>query len=604
MIGTSRAPRLRRLTVAAGAATLLGVSALAITPQAAHADPFVTTSLSGTLSANDIALDLVGAGVTVDNVSYTGANVAAGRFAGGSGIIDFDSGVLLSSGDVSGVVGPNNQSNKSTSNATPGDATLSAFSGQTTHDAAVLEFDFVPNGDQVFFEYVFSSEEYNEFVGQFNDTFAFFVNGTNCATIGDPAQPVSINTVNNATNSASYIDNGDGTPHLNTQMDGLTVTLTCAATVIPNDVNHIKLAIADAGDSIYDSNVFLKAGSFSTTPPTAHTTGVVYSGALSAQYSDAANLAATLTDTTDSLPIQGATLGFTLGALTPSAGPTDAAGWVSTSTGPIMALPGSISTVDTSFAGATIAGVEYGPSSDSDAFALAKEDCTMSYTGDVDVLPATNTNLRAQLGEPDSSPGDWSAKPVVFTLTDGASVSTTYNALTNGDGLAETNVAIPSGVYGVVASFAGDDYYHACESPRAPDTLLVVQAAGQKVTGGGWFSSPHRTNFGFNLIPEAGGLWKGQIQVRVTNSKSRFHGNTVTSATKLADNSWRWTGTGRWNGETGYTYEVTVVDNGSSGSKKGDTIRLKIYPTGSPGNPVYDSAAAAALKGGNITVHK
>ena len=34
------------------------------------------------------------------------------------------------------------------------------------------------------------------------------------------------------------------------------------AKVNPGDTNHIKLAIADAGDRILDSNVFLKAGSF------------------------------------------------------------------------------------------------------------------------------------------------------------------------------------------------------------------------------------------------------------------------------------------------------------------------------------------------------
>ena len=56
-------------------------------------------------------------------------------------------------------------------------------------------FNFVPDASSVEFRYVFSSEEYNEFVGQgFNDLFGFFVNGTNCATIG--GAPVSVDTVN------------------------------------------------------------------------------------------------------------------------------------------------------------------------------------------------------------------------------------------------------------------------------------------------------------------------------------------------------------------------------------------------------------------------
>jgi hypothetical protein len=47
-------------------------------------------------------------------------------------------------------------------------------------------------------------------------------------------------------------------------MDGLTVLLQCKANVTPNATNHIKLAIADTGDSAYDSNVLIKAGSLST----------------------------------------------------------------------------------------------------------------------------------------------------------------------------------------------------------------------------------------------------------------------------------------------------------------------------------------------------
>ena len=45
-------------------------------------------------------------------------------------------------------------------------------------------------------------------------------------------------------------------------MDGLTTVLTCSAPVNPGVTNHMKLAIADASDSRYDSNVFLRAGSF------------------------------------------------------------------------------------------------------------------------------------------------------------------------------------------------------------------------------------------------------------------------------------------------------------------------------------------------------
>ena len=135
----------------------------------------------------------------------------------------------------------------------------------------------MPNADKVFFQYVFASDEYNEFVNSpFNDVFAFFINGVNCATVGTPPVPVSINTINNGnpfgtlpnSHPELYINNDIASgAALNTEMDGLTLVLTCQASVTPNATNHIKLAIADASDHILDANVFLRAGSFSTTPP-------------------------------------------------------------------------------------------------------------------------------------------------------------------------------------------------------------------------------------------------------------------------------------------------------------------------------------------------
>ena len=51
---------------------------------------------------------------------------------------------------------------------------------------------------------------------------------------------------------------------VDTEMDGLTVVLTATAQVNANQTNHIKLAIADAEDDQLDSNVFIKAGSLSS----------------------------------------------------------------------------------------------------------------------------------------------------------------------------------------------------------------------------------------------------------------------------------------------------------------------------------------------------
>jgi hypothetical protein len=233
--------------------------------------------------ATDVAQALVGPGVTISNVSYTGSGVAAGLFSGGTSTVGFDTGVVMSTGNIADVIGPNSSGSTGTDLGTAGDPDLDTFSGFTTQDASVLEFDFTPNADTVYFRYVFSSEEYQEWVNtEYNDTFAFFVNGTNYATVPNPADPtgpglpVSVNTVNNgnpggdttATNPALYVNNdlASGAP-LNIEMDGLTVVLTFMAPVNNGVTNSMKLAIADASDGVWDSAVFIEEGSLTTTPP-------------------------------------------------------------------------------------------------------------------------------------------------------------------------------------------------------------------------------------------------------------------------------------------------------------------------------------------------
>lgn len=576
----------------------------------------VTTDLTGVLEPSDLATQLAGSGVTVSNATLTGVDVAAGNFTGGSGIIGFESGIVLSSGEISDVLGPNDNGGSTQVLGTPGDADLTTLAGVGTRDATILEFDFVPDASQVSFTYVFGSEEYLEFVNSgVNDVFGFFVNGTNCALVeGDP---VSIDTVNTSSNPAFFVDNTDA--HLDTQMDGLTTVLTCSAAVNPNVTNHLKLGIADGGDSVLNSWVLLQAGTLTTSeicdngidddgdtlvdandPDCA--TGVVpttttYTGPASVQYSDSAALSGTLTvGDLDPAGVPGKTLDFTVGSQSTSAGPTNTSG--SASTGLVVdQQPGTVTQVGTSFAGdATRAA-----STDSDPFTILKEDCTLAYSGATTVPGLANTNLAADLGEPDSSLGDRSNKTVTFTVVDASMVSQSFTAVTNAAGHAATGQALPTDVYAVSVSFVGDAFYNACST--AAETLVTVQQAGSKVTGGGWFVNGSRANFGLNLIPQAGGTWKGHVQLRVTNSKAKFHGNTAANAVNLAPNTVRWTGTGRWNGASGYTFEVTVVDNGTSGKKGGDTIEIRIYPTGNPGSLVYTSGGARPLKGGNLVVH-
>lgn len=227
-----------------------------------------TTDLASGLTAADLAQALVGPGISISNVTFTGDNSAGGKFLGGiSEGLGVESGVVLSSGRVQNAIGPNDSDGITGSFDLPGDANLDALvPGSASEDAAVLEFDFEATGGTFSFQYVFASEEYNEFVNsRYNDVFGFFLNGQNIALIPNTTTPVAINNLNNLLNSQYFNDNdyGDfgGNSPFPTQADGFTLVLQASAIVSPG-TNHIKLAIADVGDSVLDSWVFLAGESF------------------------------------------------------------------------------------------------------------------------------------------------------------------------------------------------------------------------------------------------------------------------------------------------------------------------------------------------------
>jgi len=127
---------------------------------------------------------LLGTGITVSNIKFNGsvanANVVndqVGKFTGGNTTnIGINSGVLLSTGKGSVAIGPNNSASKSLlpSNASTGDSDLDILTTASVNNKAVLEFDFVPTGQNLSFNFVFGSEEYLEWVGGgFNDVFGF-----------------------------------------------------------------------------------------------------------------------------------------------------------------------------------------------------------------------------------------------------------------------------------------------------------------------------------------------------------------------------------------------------------------------------------------------
>ncbi|MEI7596207.1 MAG: choice-of-anchor L domain-containing protein, partial [Bacteroidota bacterium] len=243
--------------------------------------------IDNTVTPLQMVQNIAGAGVTIGAVSYTGSPLARGSFNGTSNL-GITSGILLFTGDAAIVPVANTSANAGVDLSLVGDNDLDNLTSNTTYDACVLEFDFTPTSDSISFRYVFASEEYPEYVcSNYNDVFAFMITGPNpsgaaynkknIALIPGTVIPVAINSVNpgvegsnavlfnpcpapNQTLSYSslYFDNTGGA---NVMFDGFTVPLVAKCAVVPCASYHIKLAIADVGDGIYDSGVFIEANS-------------------------------------------------------------------------------------------------------------------------------------------------------------------------------------------------------------------------------------------------------------------------------------------------------------------------------------------------------
>lgn len=261
-----------------------------------HAQLVTSTAQTPQQLVNNV---LLGGGVNVSNITYTGSANAIGYFDGSNCNVGLNSGIVLTTGTVlavDGPHGPNNQAGAGTDNGQPGDPLLATVTGNQSHNAAKLEFDFVPQSDSVSFNYVFGSEEYLEFVNAgVNDAFGFFISGPNpsggnyvnenIALVPGTTTPITIDNVNSTVNSSYYIDNGDGSTapqnSSNTyiQYDGLTTVLKAEAHLTCGETYHIVIVISDIGDGVLDSGVFLEAGSF-TSPGVDISSELVFQGAV------------------------------------------------------------------------------------------------------------------------------------------------------------------------------------------------------------------------------------------------------------------------------------------------------------------------------------
>lgn len=239
----------------------------------------------GTTPADAVNL-ILDVGAQVSNITYAGGDEQIGSFECTNCGVNFDGGMIISSGSVAVANSPNNGGGTTLGGGNFGvsDPDLAqANPFFTLNDAAVIEFDFVAQGDSVVFNYVWASEEYPEFVfSSFNDAFGFFLSGPgingpfsnnaeNIAIIPGTTLPVTIDNVNagnndmGCTNCEFYVINTNNGDPNSVQFDGFTVPLQAAyGGLTCGETYHIKIAVADAGDTGLDSAVFFEENSFYT----------------------------------------------------------------------------------------------------------------------------------------------------------------------------------------------------------------------------------------------------------------------------------------------------------------------------------------------------
>ena len=212
-----------------------------------------------------------------------GSTNGIGYFESNGSSWPFENGLIMTSGDVANAVGPESGVISDGDYNWPGDPDLEAYipglNAGDTNNASILEFNFVPVSNNISFDFIFAAEEYGTFQCTFTDAFAFLLtdssgNTTNLAIVPGTTDPISVLTVrdgqyNDSCESvneewfADYYGPG-GLPPLTspTNFLGHTEVMTAQSNVTPNELYTIKLVVADDGDTLYDSAVFIDGGSF------------------------------------------------------------------------------------------------------------------------------------------------------------------------------------------------------------------------------------------------------------------------------------------------------------------------------------------------------
>lgn len=265
--------------------SLLSVSGLLLSSMLAFGQITIDPTPSPTQLVQN---NLIGNGVSVTNITFSGQTAQIGSFDGSNSIIGLPFGLVMSTGNAVDCQMGSQPSGPGFNG--PGDPDLLAVAQSvttnpnsggitTSHDAAILEFDFVPIGDSVRFNFVFASEEYTAWINSvYNDAFGFFISGPgfagpfaspagfpngseNLAVVPGTSEPITISTIHPGLNSSFYIPNS---PEVSHTFNGFTVPISIEFEVVCGQTYHFKFAVADCQDTALDTAVFLEGGSFSS----------------------------------------------------------------------------------------------------------------------------------------------------------------------------------------------------------------------------------------------------------------------------------------------------------------------------------------------------
>src|ERR1700757_237942 len=226
--------------------------------------------------ASQLAQAIAGSGVSTSNASINCGSIGAATFVFSGPNLGLTGGIMLTTGTAVDAASPGTHTCSITNGNNFSDPDLTSIVPTATFDVCMLEFDFVPACDSLKMAFVFGSEEYPQAVNlPYNDAFAIFLTGPNPAGGNYTAQniaalpngtPVSIHNVNAGTNSA-YFHNNYTTPNNDIAYNGYTIPITSVTSVAPCSTYHMKIAIADAGNALYDSGVFISNNTLSCQSP-------------------------------------------------------------------------------------------------------------------------------------------------------------------------------------------------------------------------------------------------------------------------------------------------------------------------------------------------